>query len=348
LVWDKTLEITASRAPVLRQLQVPAAGMAEAEALISKARLVSVHSFWRWHIPWIHKVCRRHGVPYWYVPHGGLDPYVMQGRDALVKRAFLACPGRAFLRDAATVICSTAREAEKARPFVGHDRAEIVHWPLDDDDFRPRDPDRRAANRARLGIPSDALVFLYLGRLSPMKRPLETIAVFAKSAPPHAHLLVTGNDFGVTAAECRAVAAQAGVAERVHVTGPCYGTEKAGLLDASDVYISLSQRENFNFTAAEALAAGLALILSPGNDLAPDLSGLPGMIRLADNSPVAAADAIAAAAGMTQEAIAGGATTRTAWAARHLASKAFASRIREAALRHGLTISNDDDRITQF
>jgi glycosyltransferase involved in cell wall biosynthesis len=334
LVWDDTLEVTGSRAPVLRQLQVPAAGTAEAEALIARARLVSVHSFWRWHIPWVHRVCRRHGVPYWYVPHGSLDPYVMQGRDAPIKRIFLAGAGRAFLRDAATVIYSTTREAEKARPMVGHDRAEVMHWPLSADDLRTRDTARRAATRVRLGIPDDAPVFLYLGRLSPMKRPLETIVAFAQAAAPGAHLIVTGNDFGVTADECLAVAAQAGVAERVHVTGPAYGAEKSGLLAAADIYISLSHRENFNFTAAEALAAGLALVLSPGNDLAPDLAALPGVTRLPDDALATAAQAVASSASEGLQALAQGAAARAVWAARQLAPEIFARQLRAAADRH--------------
>ncbi|SEK11265.1 GDP-mannose:cellobiosyl-diphosphopolyprenol alpha-mannosyltransferase [Marinovum algicola] len=333
LVWGDTLEVTGSTRPLLKQLQVPAAGTAEAEALIARARLVSVHAFWRWHIPWVHRVCRRYGVPYWYVPHGSLDPFVMQGHDAVVKHAFLAGAGRAFLHDAAAVICSTPREAEKARPLVGHDRAEVLHWPLEPGDFAPRDPARRAAMRARLGIPESAPVFLYLGRLSPMKRPLETIAAFGQADVPEAHLVVTGNDFGITAEDCRSVAAQEGLGGRVHVTGPAYGGDKAALLDAADVYVSLSHRENFNYTAAEALAAGLALILSPGNDLAPDLGDLPGVTHLADDAPATAAAAMTQAA-QGPPGLAPGANVRAGWAARHLAPDMFATRLRAAAERH--------------
>jgi glycosyltransferase involved in cell wall biosynthesis len=333
LVWDETLEVTGHRTPILKQLQVPAAGTAAAEAVIAQARLVSVHSFWRWHIRWVHRVCRKHGVPYWYVPHGSLDPYVMQGRDAPLKRAFMAGVGRAFLRDAATIICATAREAEKASPLVGHNRAEVIHWPLGEGDLAPRDAARRGATRARLGIPHDAPVFLYLGRLSPMKRPLETITSFARASAPGAHLVVTGNDFGVTVEDCRVAAAEAGVADRVHVTGPAYGDDKAALLDAADVYLSLSHRENFNFTAAEALAAGLALVLSPGNDLGPALAALPGVTLLPDTAPATAAAAIAAEARALDPAD-HGAEIRTTWAARHLAPETFAARVRAAADRH--------------
>ncbi len=336
LIWDETLEVTGHRVPLLKQLQVPTAGTAEAEAVIAQARLVSVHSFWRWHIPWVHQVCRRHGVPYWYVPHGSLDPYVMQGRDALVKRAFLAGAGRAFLRDAATVVYSTARERDKALSLVGHDKAEVVHWSLDPDDFVPRDQTVRSATRLSLGIPDDAVTFLYLGRLSQMKRPLETIEAFAKAKAPKAHMLVVGNDFGVTSEDCRMAAAQAGAAGRVHVIGPAYGSDKAALLAAADVYISLSYRENFNFTAAEALAAGLNLILSPGNDMGPDLSELPGVTLLADNAIGSATLAIAESAAKEPASLAEDGAEGARWAAKHLAPDVFAARLRAAADRHAL------------
>jgi len=336
VVWDHTLEVTGHRAPILKQLQIPAAGAAEAEALIARAQLVSVHSFWRWHIPWVHRVCRRHGVPYWYVPHGSLDPYVMEGRSTLMKRAFLATRGSAFLRDAATVVFSTKREAEKARCVVGHDRAEVIHWPLGAEDLRPRDVTRRRAMRAQMDIPEDASVFLYFGRLTPMKRPLETISAFARSAAPNAHLIVTGNDFGVTVAECRATALQAGVADRVHVTGPMYGADKAGVLDAADVYLSLSYRENFNFTAAEALATGLGMVLSPGNDLGPDIAGLPGVTLLSDNAIDTAAAVIGEHAKDGPDSLAQGMQARAAWAAKHLSHDTFAAHLRAAAERNAL------------
>lgn len=340
LVWDDTLEVTGRRAPLLKQLQVPAAGTAEAEALIARARLVSVHSFWRWHIPWVHRVCRRHDVPYWYVPHGSLDPYVMQGRDAVVKRAFHASAGRAFLRDAATVIYSTAREAEKARPLVGHDRAEVIHWPLADGDFRVRNENARAAVRARLGIPVDAVTFLYFGRLSPMKRPLETISAFGEAGLEKAHLIVVGNDFGITAGDCRRMTAEAGVSARVHVIGPAYGAEKYDYLDAADVYVSLSIRENFNFTATEALASGLALILSPGNDLAPDIDGLAGVTRLADGRPETASTALQRVAGQGVQALAARGAERASWARAHFSGDRFKTAVMSSVERHARLASH--------
>lgn len=264
--------VKGSMLPGLRQLCYPQrAGLAEAERIVAKADFISCHSFWRWHNVWLEKVALRLGVPYWFVPHGALDPYVLE-TDRLVKRAFLSLGGQRFLDRARAVVCATQREYDKLAPLMPHAQPVILPWPLDDADFREQDAASRAAVRRRLRIPDEATVMLYFGRLHPMKRPLETITAFAEAAPPTAHLLVVGNESGITVAQCRSAAERLGVAARVHVTGPAYGADKAGYLDAADIYVSLSHRENFNFAAAECMASGLPVVLSNGNDLAHDLS----------------------------------------------------------------------------
>ena len=113
-----------------------------------------------------------------------------------------------------------------------------------------------------------------------MKRPLETIEAFAGVEGSSSHLIIVGNEFGVTVDDCHNKAAALSVSDRVHVVGPAYGDEKLKYMAASDAYVSLSKRENFNFTAAEALATDLPLLLSPGNDLAVELQHLDGVSTL--------------------------------------------------------------------
>jgi glycosyltransferase involved in cell wall biosynthesis len=335
LIWDgvkcRHYIVTGSSRPVLRQLCYPQRrGLAEAERIVAGSDLVSSHSFWRWHNVWLERVAALHRVPYWFVPHGALDPYVME-TEMLVKRAFLSLGGRRFLKGARAVVCATQREYDKLAQLMPQARPVILPWPLDDADFRVQDAAQRAIVRNRLRIPADALVLLSFGRLHPMKRPLETIVAFAAGAPPSAHLLVVGNECGVTAADCRTMAEKHGVAERVHLTGPAYGAVKAGYLDAADVYVSLSHRENFNFTAAEALATGLPVMLSPGNDLGPDLEPADCGWLLA--SPDAAAEAMASLGGLSPEHISAKGERGRAWAEANLRYDVFATRLQEAAAR---------------
>jgi len=274
------------------------------------------------------RTAKKFNIPYWFVPHGCLDPYAFR-KGALQKRLFLAFFGRAFIRDAAAVICSTRREFEKIIPIVGADkRHAIIPWPLEENDFRERDSGRRASMRNQLGISPDAFVLLYFGRLDPMKRPIETIRAFAKAGICDAHLIILGNDFGVTSEECRAEAQRAGVADRVHVVGAVYGQAKFDFLDAADAYISLSHRENFNFTAAECMASGLPVVLSPGNDLAGELQNVRCGRFLQTDKESEAVESIRELGKMSPELRADLGAAGAAWTRRELTFERFQRRIR--------------------
>ncbi len=332
LIWSNPTVVRGSRLPVLRQLLVPPSGpeLAEAERIVAESDVVSCHSFWRWHVPWLHRVAKRHGVPYWFVPHGILDPYAFE-TERLFKRVFLSVFARGFIADAAAVVCSATREYEKLREIVPHAPPAIIYWPLADEDFRERSPDARRECRRSLGIPEDAFCLLAFGRLDPMKRPLETIDAVADGGGDTTHLIVMGNEFGVSRAQCERRAADRGLAGRVHVVGPMYGDDRLPYLDACDAYISLSHRENFNFTAMECLAAGIPVILSAGNDIAGDIAGVGcGWMIPAGGR---AADAIEAARSVTQESLAAMGTAGQAWARRHLSMPQFREQLRALTKR---------------
>jgi glycosyltransferase involved in cell wall biosynthesis len=328
LIWDDSILVHGSRLPVLRQLLIPQAeDLAAAERAVAESALVSCHSFWRWHCVWLQRVAKRRGVPYWFVPHGILDPYVFT-TDRVAKSIFLAMGGKRFLRDASAVVCATRREYEKLAHFVPSKPYAVIPWPLDEGDFRERNEKSRTQVRQELGIPSESFCLLYFGRLHPMKRPLETIEAVARSTHS-VHLVVVGNEFGVTLEECRRRAKALGITDRVHLIGPVYGCDKHRYLDAADAYISLSHRENFNFTAAECLASGLPVILSPGNDLAYDLADVECGWMLRDGDPAEAAIDTAVASGA--ESLGSMGRNGRAWCERHLRQNVFQKRIQAFA-----------------
>jgi poly(glycerol-phosphate) alpha-glucosyltransferase len=200
--------------------------------------------------------------------------------------------GRRMMRGASRVIFSTRREMEKARPWLARDNARVVRWPVELPDLTVREA-ARSLWGGRLGIPPDSRVLLFLGRLHSMKRPIETVRALAAADAPTVHLIVAGPESGLTAVGIDNAARAAGVGARVHAIGPVYGKDKASIMLAVDGLISLSVRENFNHAAAEAMATCLPVILSPGNDLAPDLEALACGWMLRDDRPETASAAIA-------------------------------------------------------
>ena len=331
LVFESPTVVLGSRLPGLRQLQYPAGpGLAAAAEIVAGSDIVSCHLFWRWHARWLAGLAREQGVPYWLVPHGGLDPYVFQS-GRLIKSLFAGVVAKPFLEGARAVVCSTRREWEKLRVRVPRAEPCILPWPLDPGDVRHRDDARRKAVREALGIPENAFCLVYLGRLHTMKRPLETIASLAHTRTANVHLILVGNPYGITMAECEAQARKLGLAGRVHAVGGVFGAAKHDYFDAADAFISLSHRENFNFAATEAMASGLPVILSPGNDLAGALAGLDcgWMLPHVD----AAAAAIADAAALTPYQLAAKGQRAREWANESLQFDVFRDRLRAFAAR---------------
>lgn len=292
---------------------MPPSAAQQAEAALESADLLVVHSLFRAHAPWAARWAATHRRPYWAVPHGCLDPWSL-GQRGLAKRAWLTLFGRRFLADADRVVFSTRRARDKARPWVRGDHAVVVPLPVETPAVDTRDEQRRTF-RGQHGIPADAAVLLFVGRLHRVKRPLETLLHFC-AATRAAHLVMVCVDGEMTKADL-APAIPAADASRIHVIGPLTGRDLDAAFWAADGFVSLSFQENFGYSAAQAIAHGLPAILSPGHDLAGDMPR-DGAGRLAcgwllpDDSPRAAKEAI------------------TDWAA--LASGGQASRARLTAL----------------
>lgn len=234
-------------------------------------KLISCHLLYRYHCNWSRKTAQQNDIPYWVVPHGALDPFVFSYRS-LQKKLWLSLSGRRLMKQAARVIFATKREQEKASQFIDVSNGTVINWPVLPIS-RQNEEERRSNWRKRFSIPTDARVLIYLGRFTEMKRPLHTIDAFAKAKQcEKVHLVFVGNDSGITADQLRAFRPD-GLANRIHIIGPQWGSDRDDALVAADGFISLSHRENFGHTAAEALSAGLPVILSPGNDLTGEFEG---------------------------------------------------------------------------
>lgn len=257
---------------------------------LAQASHLFLHGSYRLTAAYALESCSRSDVekPLFYIPHGSLDPWVFEKRG-WVKRYWVKKFGQSLFERSKTVLAMTHNELKKIQRLAGvRSNQAVVYLPLALEDL-PKVADR-AATRSKHGLSQDARLLCYLGRLHHMKRPIETIEALALKSDPRLQLVIVGPDDSVCAEELRQYAAKLGLSDRVHVLGPVYGDEKYALLAASDGYISLSHRENFNYTAAEAMGMGLPVILSPGNDLQGELGeqDCGWLLKSLDGSEIAA------------------------------------------------------------
>lgn len=143
---------------------------------------------------------------------------------------------------------------------------QVLAWmpnPVDTARFRPAQPGEAAAFRAQNGLPPDAVIALYVGRLSHEKGLVPLMCGFASvaHAAPEAMLVLVGD--GPQRAELESLARDLSLPpDRIRFTGRIPNTLVPEWLRSSDVFALTSPNEGFSCSLVEAMAAGLASVVS--------------------------------------------------------------------------------------
>jgi len=186
-----------------------------------------------------------------------------------------------IVRAADRLIANTAEEADDLVRHYAADpaRVAVVHPGVNLDRFRPADG--RAAARARLGLPQDAVVPLFAGRIQPLKAPdvlLRAVAQLVGEDPRLRTRLVVpvvGGPSGTGLARpegLQKLAARLGIGDLVRFRPPVGQEELADWYRAADVLVMPSYTESFGLVAVEAQACGTPVI-------AASVGGLPVAVR---------------------------------------------------------------------
>jgi glycosyltransferase involved in cell wall biosynthesis len=199
--------------------------------------------------------------------------------------AYLRSYLRRFARRIDAVIAPSGSIAEWLAEFGVTDDAIVLPNGVDTAPFRsPAQP----RSRRSLGLPEDAVVFCYLGRVGEEKNiPLLVDAYCAAAKDTRAALLIIGDGPARAHAEIRV--AEAGLTERVQFAGLVPYADVPGYLAACDAFATASVTEVHPLVVVEAMAAGLPVVgvRSPGiADTIED--GLSGLLASEDASGLAA------------------------------------------------------------
>ncbi|WP_211835920.1 D-inositol-3-phosphate glycosyltransferase [Streptomyces rhizosphaericus] len=242
--------------------------------------LVHSHYWLSGHVGWL--AAERWGVPLVHAMH----------TMAKVKNAALAAGDtpepaarvigeQQIVRAADRLIANTAEEAEElVRHYdAARELVAVVHPGVNLDRFRPADG--RAAARARLGLPADALIPLFAGRIQPLKAPdilLHAVAHLLEEDPSLRERMVVpvvGGPSGSGLAKpegLHKLAARLGICDVVRFRPPCAQDELADWYRAASVLVMPSYSESFGLVAIEAQACGTPVV-------AASVGGLPVAVR---------------------------------------------------------------------
>ncbi len=166
------------------------------------------------------------------------------------------------------LVANTAEEARQLIDLYGADpwRVETVNPGVDLSVFRPAG---RFSSRRRLGLPADAVVLAFAGRIQPLKGPdvvLRAAASLLRLRPSLAGRLVvvivggpSGSEVGAPG-RLEALASSLGIAGSVRFEAPCPQPELADWYRAADVVLVPSHSESFGLVALEAQACGTPVV----------------------------------------------------------------------------------------
>jgi glycosyltransferase involved in cell wall biosynthesis len=226
-------------------------------AALARADVCHIHGVWNVPEWWAAHLARAAGVPYVISPRGMLQPQAME-RGPWRKAAAFALLDRRNLKGAALLHATSEQEASAIRALGFGVPIAVVPNGVD---FHGSDASS-GGGRARLGIPADAFVVLFLGRMHRIKR-LDLLAdAFdaVRATHPSMHLVLAGPDeHGLIPELLRRFS---GGAACVHATGDIHGAEKWALLKDADVMVQCSDSESFGLAVVESLASGVPVVVT--------------------------------------------------------------------------------------
>ncbi|MFC7731768.1 D-inositol-3-phosphate glycosyltransferase [Actinomadura keratinilytica] len=185
-----------------------------------------------------------------------------------------------IVRTADRLVANTAEEAGQLTRLYGArpSQVEVVAPGVDLSVFRPGAalargllPHRTGPARRRLGLPRDAYVLLFVGRIQPLKAPDVLLRAAARMLADEPRLrgrlvvAVVGGPSG--SARCRpeglrSLAAELGLTDVVRFEPPCPQAELADWYRAADVTVVPSHNESFGLVAVESQACGTPVVAS--------------------------------------------------------------------------------------
>ena len=243
--------------------------------------IVHIHSVFLYPTSAAAHAARQSSVPYVVTPRGVLVGDLIRRKSATAKRLAIALFERRNIAGAAAVHVTSQGEADDLLA-LGLQPRKLVIVP---NGVAIQPPDRPGVDQAPDTMPQ----IIFLGRIN-WKKGLDRL-IPALALVPKANLALAGNDEEGYTRHLRALARDAGVAERVTFVGPVADNAKWDLIRKARLLVLPSYSENFGNVVLEAMAVGVPVVVTREVGLAPVVAAAKAGI-VCDGSPQLLAAAI--------------------------------------------------------
>lgn len=242
------------------------------DAAVRTANLVHCYGLYNLLCPLAALSALRNGKPFLLEPMG---MFVPRNRSLLMKRIYNATVTTWMARHAAAIVATSELEAEELRP-IGSASLTVRGNGIDLNEFRNLPP--RSVMRDKWGVGLANQLIIYVGRISAKKRLIELVQAFERAAIPESRLVIAGpvseSDYLIRLNDTIAALR---VGDRVMITEAIYAKDLLSALSAADLFVLPSENENFGNAAAEAVAAGVPVLLTETCGVAPLIHGRAGL-----------------------------------------------------------------------
>ncbi|MEM5831157.1 MAG: glycosyltransferase [Candidatus Aenigmatarchaeota archaeon] len=140
--------------------------------------IVHVSAIWQWIQVNVYKACKKQNKPYIVTPHSSLMNYAFKFGPKLNKKIYWKLFGKKTIKKASAIHFLCEGEREGSRSLCKDVTSFILPNGIDVNKFK-RENKKGSLLRDKLGIPQEAIVLLFLGRIHPKKQ----IEYIIKSIP---------------------------------------------------------------------------------------------------------------------------------------------------------------------
>ena len=241
------------------------------EHAVDRFDIVDIQGVWTWMTRTAARACINKRVPYVITPHGTMSEWDWSKRR-LSKLIFFTALLREAWQSAAAIRYLSRGEFESS---VIQPRANATIIPNAVSLASAGHSGTREAAlqvKTRLGIPSEAPIVLFLGRVTDQKGVIETLHAFevVHATCPDAFLVLAGPLEGEYGQSVRHLAAKLLSRHCIRLVGPIYGDEKIALMTSATVFVTLSKHEGLPLAVLEALSYGTPSVVTPESNI-PEL-----------------------------------------------------------------------------
>ncbi len=217
------------------------------------------------------KTARALDIPYILGPFGTLSPYCL-AKSGFIKKLCLVFGERRNIDYAAGMQFSSEGEFHKFKIYFRTSNGFIARNGLDWREFyKLPEPGKF---RADFHIGKEELIFLFLGRLQPIKGLEVFIPAFlqwTKSRKIRVRLAIAGPDEAGYQKKLEQLLVAQDAAEVIFFTGALYGQDRIQAMVDSDVVVLPSFHESFGISAAEGMACSKPILISDQVGIWPDV-----------------------------------------------------------------------------